>query len=219
LIARVGKLVGELAASKVLLGAEGLRASSEGARLTFSGGRRTIRKGPLEGNNELPSGFTILRVRSLDDAIEWASRQAKAVGDVEVDIRPVTELWDIGLAPRPENLRTRRYMVMRKATGASEAGEAPSPGARADVGRLIDETERAGAHVATVTMRPSSRGRRYKNSREGVRITDGPFTESKELIAGYVIVSAASLDEAGRWAFRYLEAVEADEVDVLEVEV
>lgn len=219
MIARVGKLVGELAASKVLLGAEGLRASSEGARLTFSGGRRTIRKGPLEGNNELPSGFTILRVRSLDDAIEWASRQAKAVGDVEVDIRPVTELWDIGLAPRPENLRTRRYMVMRKATGASEAGEAPSPGARADVGRLIDETERAGAHVATVTMRPSSRGRRYKNSREGVRITDGPFTESKELIAGYVIVSAASLDEAGRWAFRYLEAVEADEVDVLEVEV
>jgi hypothetical protein len=220
LIARVGKLVGELAASKVLLGAEGLRASSQGVRLTFSGGKRTmtIRKGPFQGESELPSGFTILRFASMDEAIEWASRQAKALGDMDVDIRPVTEFWDIGLAPKPENVTTRRYMVLRKATAASETGAAPSPGERAEITRLIDKTERAGSHVATVTMRPSSRGRRYKNSREGLSITDGPFTESKELIAGYVMVSAASLEEAGRWAARYIDAVEADEVDVLEVE-
>jgi hypothetical protein len=66
-------------------------------------------------------------------------------------------------------------------------------------------------------MRPSARGRRYKNSADGVRVTDGPFTESKELIAGYVIVSVASLEEAGRMAERYIDVVEADEVDVLEL--
>ena len=67
-------------------------------------------------------------------------------------------------------------------------------------------------------MRPSRKGRRYKNDRDGVRVLDGPFTETKELIAGYVIISADSLDDAGRWAERYLEAVEAEEVDLRELE-
>ena len=47
---------------------------------------------------------------------------------------------------------------------------------------------------------------------------DGPFVETKELLAGYVIVSAESLDEAGRWAARYIEAVEATEVEVRELD-
>jgi hypothetical protein len=67
-------------------------------------------------------------------------------------------------------------------------------------------------------MRPSRRGRRYKNSRNGVSVFDGPFVESKELIAGYVIVSAESLDAAGSWVMKYLTAVEADEVDLRELE-
>jgi hypothetical protein len=218
LIARVGKLIGELANAKVLLGAEGLRASSQGVRLKFSGGKRTITAGPFKGDNELPSGFTILRVESMDDAIDWATRQAKVLGDVEIDIRPVTEPWDIGLTPKPDQLTAGRYLALRKATAAAEAGVPLSPALRVEMTRLIDEADRAGVHVATVTMRPSARGRRYKNTREGVSITDGPFTESKELIAGYVIVSAQSLDEAARWAVRYLDAVEGDEVDLRELE-
>jgi PhnB protein len=67
-------------------------------------------------------------------------------------------------------------------------------------------------------LRPSARGRRYKNSRNGVSVFDGPFIESKELIAGYVVVSAESLEDAGRWAARYITAVEAGEVDVLELD-
>lgn len=218
LIAKVRQFIGELAKAKVLLGAEGLRASSEGVRLGFSGGTRTISRGPFTGGNELPSGFSILRVESVEEAIEWASRQAKALDDMEVDIRPVTEPWDIGLAPRPEHVTTRRYMALRKATAASEAGVPPSPTQQAEVARLIDETTRTGVHLATATMRPSARGRRYKNSRDGVSMTDGPFTESKELIAGYVMVSAESLEDAARWAARYVEAVEADEVDLRELE-
>jgi hypothetical protein len=218
LIARVGNLIGDLAKANALLGAEGLRPNSEGVRLKVSRGARTIRRGPFKGEHELPAGFSILRAASIDQAIEWASRQAEVLGDVEIDIRPVTEPWDIGMTPKPEDVTTRRYMVMRKATVASEADVSLSPAERAAMARLISETERTGVHLATASMRPSARGRRYKNSSDGLSVTDGPFTESKELIAGYVIVSAASLNDASTWAVRYLETVEADEVDLRELE-
>jgi hypothetical protein len=218
LIARVGKLIGELVSADVLLGAEGLRASSQGVRVKFSEGTRTISQGPFTGDNELPSGFSILRVESIDEAIDWASRQASVLGDMEVDIRPVTEPWDIGMKPRSEHATKRRYMVLRKATAASEADVPLSPKQRTDLARLIDETQRTGMLLATETLRPSARGRRYKNSGIGVSFTDGPFIESKELIAGYVIVSAESLEEAARWAARYIDAVKADEVDLFELE-
>ena len=218
LIARVGTLLGELAKAGVLLGAEGLRASSEGVRLRFSAGTRTVVNGPFAGNNELAAGFSILRARSLEDAIEWATRQASVLGDVEIDIRPVTEPWDIGMGPTPADVSTRRYMVLRKATPSTEAGTAPSSAQRAALVRLIDETPRGGEHLATETIYPSRRGRRYKNSRDGVSVSDGPFTETKELIGGYVIMSAASLEDAGRWAEQYTLAVQADEVDLRELE-
>lgn len=217
LIARVGALIGELAKARVLLGAEGLRASSHGARLQFSGGKRTLTRGPFQGKRELPAGFSILSASSLDVAIEWASRQAAVLGDVEIDVRPVTEPWDIGMTPKPANLTAQRYMALRKATAASESDAPLSPKQEDEMSRLIDETTRGGVHLASEALRPSARGRRYKNSRDGLSFVDGPFTESKEMIAGYVMILAASLEEAGRWATRYIEAVEADEVDVREL--
>jgi hypothetical protein len=218
LLGRVGGLLGQLGKAGVLLAGEGLRASSEGVRLKFSAGTRSVSPGPFESGNELPAAFSILRATSLDEAIEWASRQAKVLGDGEVDIRPVTEPWDIGIGSRPAHIDTRRYMVLRKANAATEAGVAPSPEQRAELSRLVEETASANTHLVTETMRPSARGRRYKNSRDGVSVLDGPFTESKEMIGGYVVVSAESLDAAGRWARLYFDAVEADEVDVRELE-
>ena len=217
LIARVGSLLGEAAKANVLLGAEGLRPSSEGVRLRFAGDTRTVTRGPFPGDHELPAGFSIFRVGSLDEATLWASRLATVLGDVEIDVRPVTEAWDIGIVPRPEKVTTRRYMALRKATAASEAGVPLTTAQAAEMARLIDEARRTGVHVATETLQPSARGRRYKNTREGVRFTDGPFAESKELIAGYIIVSADSLEDAARWATRYVDVVEADEVDVREL--
>lgn len=218
LIARVGNLLGELAKANVLLGGEGLRASSEGVRVTFSSGTRTITKGPFTGENELPAGFSIIRAASLDEAVDWATRQATVLGDVQIDIRPVTEPWDLGMSARPAAVTTRRYMALRKATAQTEAGVSLSPNQQREMSRLIDETGSTGVHLTTVSLHPSAKGRRYRNAREGVRVIDGPFTESKELIAGYVIVSAPSLDDAGRLATDYLDAVGAEEVDVRELE-
>ena len=218
-IARVEALLGELGKTGALLAGEGLVASSQGVRLKFSGGKRDVVHGPFDAGNELPVAFDIVRAESLDAAIEWATRQAEVLGDGEFDIRPVSEAWDIGIGDKPADLTTRRYMILRKATAATEAGESPTAIERSALSRLIEAVTRTGVeHLATETMRPSARGRRYKNARNGVSMFDGPFIESKELLGGYVIIAAESLEEADRWARRYLEVVEADEVDLRELE-
>ena len=221
LIARVGEMLGGLANLGLLLGAEGLRASAEGVRLRFAAGQRTVINGPFDGEHALPAGFSILRAASLDDAIEWASRQAEALGDVEpieFDIRPVSEPWDIGMAPAPAGVTARRYMILRNATPSTESGETPSAPQRAGLARLAKEDAGRVGHILSETMRPSRKGRRYKNAQSGISVFDGPFTETKELIAGYIIVSSESLDDAGRWAEQYLHVVEAEEVEVRELE-
>ena len=217
LLKRVGALIGDLQKENRLLAGEGLRASSEGVRLTFEGSRRTITPGPFTGGNELPVAFSIVRTASMDEAIEFATCEAAIVGDGEIDIRPVTEPWDIGLGERPGHIRTRRYMVLRKATPATEAGIEPSPVQRSALSHLINDSTNTGVHMTRVEMKPSKRGRRYVNSRDGVVMFDGPFVETKELLAGFIIINAESLDAAGRWAERYIEVVEAAEVDVREL--
>jgi len=218
LVSRVGGLIGELSRARILQSAEGLRASSQGARVIVKDGVATVRRGPFTGENELPARFSILRAASLQEAVAWAKRQAHVLGDGEVDIRPVTEPWDIGLAPAPPEGTPRRYMVLRKATPASEAGTPPSARERAEITRLIKETSTAGVHLVSERLGPSRRGRRYKNTVDGLVVTDGPFAESKELIGGYVIIRVESWDDADRWARRYLDIVEASEVDVHELE-
>jgi hypothetical protein len=214
LIARVGKLMGAMAEARVLVGAEGLRASSQGVRLQFEGGRRTVIKGPFNASNELPAGFAILRVESIEEAIEWASRFAKVMGNVEIDIRPVMEPWDLGISPKPAGLRTRRFMALHKADAASEAGVAPTPEQVAEMGCLIEEMTKAGVLVTTEGLQPSSNGVRFKLAGGKHSVIDGPFTESKELIAGYVILEAGSLQDAVEWAPRYGAAVGCSELDV-----
>ena len=218
LLARVGALIQRMAQAGILQGAEGLRPSSEGVRVIFASGARRIVPGPLDGTNDLPAGFTIVRAETLHEAIDLATRQHAAPEAAEVDIRPVTEPWDIGLAAPPPGTATRRYMIVRRSTPSTEAGEAPTAAQRSALARAIEEATRRGVHVATERMQPTRRGRRYKNSRDGVSVYDGPFVETKELIGGYVIVSCPSLDEADRWVREYIRAVGAEEVDLRELE-
>ena len=217
LVARVGSMIVELIAKNAMLAGEGLRSSAEGVRLTFAAGSRTIAPGPFSGGNELPAAFSVVRTRSIDEAIDFATQQAAILDGPEIDIRPVTEPWDIGMAERPATIESRRYMLLRKATPETESG-APTPAQRARLTQLIDDATRRGIHLTTETLKPSRRGRRLTNSRNGVVMMDGPFAETKELIGGYVIVLADSLDEAAGWADKYIRVVDTDEVDVRELE-
>jgi hypothetical protein len=218
LIDRVQALLGEIAGAGALLAGEGLGPSADGVRLRFADGQRTITSGPFEGDMELEDRFSIVRVASLDEAIDWATRQADILGDGEFDIRPVHEAWDIGIGSPPEGDPTRRWMVLHKATDTTERGGALSPETRTRLSGLIDETTKRGVHLVSEAMKPSRKGRRYSNSREGKSFYDGPFVETRELLGGYVIVEAPSLDAACRWVPRYMDAVGADQVDVRELE-
>jgi hypothetical protein len=216
LIAGVGELIGDLARAGVLRAGEGLRASSLGARLTVSGGAADVTPGPFAGSNELTAGVEIIRAATLDDAVAWAREVGKVLGDAQLDVRPVTEPWDIGMGTKPDDVRSLRFMVLRKATAATEQGTELAANQRA----ALDELRRRApaGHLTAESFKPSKRGRRCKNTSGGVVFTDGPFTESKELVAGYVIIDVPSLDEASRWCARYVTVVGTGEADVLEVE-
>ena len=74
----------------------------------------------------------------------------------------------------------------------------------AEMGQLIDEMVKAGVLLATEGCQPSSKGARVRLSNGKVTVTDGPFTESKELIAGFALIQVASKDEAVAWTKRFL---------------
>jgi hypothetical protein len=96
----------ELAKAGVLLAAEGLAATSKGARVKFSGDKRTVIDGPFTETKELVAGFSILQVKSLEEAIEWVKRVPNIFpnGEAEVEIRKVMDVEDFGdgFTPNPE---------------------------------------------------------------------------------------------------------------------
>jgi len=96
IMAEMGKYNEELGKAGVLLALDGLHPSSKGARVKFSGKSRTVVDGPFPESKELIAGFSILRVKSLDEAIEWVKRSPNCgAGDYEVEIRQVFEMEDL----------------------------------------------------------------------------------------------------------------------------
>jgi hypothetical protein len=88
----------ELIKAGILLAAEGLSASSKGARVKFSGDKRTVIDGPFTETKELIAGFSIIQAKSLAEAIEWVKRAPNLSpdGESEVEIRKVMDLEDFG---------------------------------------------------------------------------------------------------------------------------
>lgn len=98
LLSAMGKYNEELMKAGVLLDLSGLQPSSKGARIKFSGGKRTVVDGPFAESKELIAGYWIIQVKSLAEAIEWAKRApAPHEGvDSEIEIRQFFELDDFG---------------------------------------------------------------------------------------------------------------------------
>jgi len=97
----MGTFNDELAKAGVMLAGEGLQASSKGARITYSGTKRTVRDGPFAETKELVAGFWIWQVKSKQEALEWAKRIPFTDGE-EVEIRQVLEAEDFGAEFTPE---------------------------------------------------------------------------------------------------------------------
>ena len=96
-----------------------------------------------------------------------------------------------------------RVMVLVKASPESEAGEMPSTEILAEMGKYNEELVKAGVMLAGEGIAPTARGKRVQfNGQTERRVIDGPFTETKELIAGYWLWQVKSMDEAVEWLKR-----------------
>ena len=100
MLAEMGKFNEELVKAGVMLAGEGLQASSKGARVRFSGGKKTVIDGPFTETKELVAGFWLWQVKSKEEAIEWLKRAP--FEDTEVEIRQVFEAEDFGAEFTPE---------------------------------------------------------------------------------------------------------------------
>ena len=104
ILAEMGKYNEELAKAGVLLAGEGLHPSSKGARVKFSGGKRTVIDGPFTEAKELVAGFWLWQVKSMEEAVEWVKRipNPDGVEKAEIEIRRVFEAEDFGAEFTPE---------------------------------------------------------------------------------------------------------------------
>ncbi|KAB0495103.1 YciI family protein [Pseudomonas vancouverensis] len=116
LLTAMGNFNEELVKAGVMLAGEGLQPSSKGARVKFSGDKRTVTDGPFIETKELIAGFWIWKVKSKEEAIEWVKRCPNPMPgtDAEIEIRQVFEMEDFGAEFTPE-LREQETRVWEQA--------------------------------------------------------------------------------------------------------
>lgn len=222
----------------VLLSGEGLHASAQGARIRIQNGKTTISDGPFAETKEVVAGFYVLNTKSKAEAIEWAKRIPAPEGRVE--LRPLYELEDFAVdgAEKPEGWRdleaaTRqspppapgpehgaRYVSFIKADKNTEAAMMPSEKLMSEMGALMQEMAQKNLVTAGEGLKPTSEGARILFSGKQRSVIDGPFTETKEIIAGYTLYRSKSKAEAIEWARRCLQIhIDGTGIDAGEIEV
>jgi hypothetical protein len=120
LLTAMGKYNEELVKAGVMLAAEGLHPSSRGARVHFSGSKRTVIDGPFAESKELVAGFWLFQCKSLAECIEWVKRCPNPMlEDSDIEIRPIFEVEDFGaeLAPKVREYEQRLGEQMAKNAG------------------------------------------------------------------------------------------------------
>jgi hypothetical protein len=213
LVTQMGAFIGEYAKKGQFIDGAGLGASATRTRLVFRDGQCTTKRGPYRGEHELPAATLLLKVQTREEAIGWAERYGKILGDGEIEIGKVNEPWDIGLMPAPENPPLQVLMI-EKADPATEGG-GRSPQQKAALSRLKTEMTKAGVLVRSLRLQPSAKGKRLVFKNNDVRMIDGPFAESKELIGGFAVMELPGMDEALELCRRYAEILGGTlEVDV-----
>lgn len=105
-LAVMGKYHEELARAGVLLDAAGLQPSAKGFRIRYDGNHRTVMDGPFAESKELIAGYTLIQVKSREEALEWARRFPNPFhGVAEIEVRPLFELDDFEQGPAIERFR------------------------------------------------------------------------------------------------------------------
>lgn len=228
-----------------MLSGEGLHPSSKGFRVRNSGRNISVTDGPFPEAKELVAGYWMIQAGSLDEAVEWATRvpfeadgpSATSGGVGQIEIRQVFELDEFpvnenesgwreseeefrantaGSAP-VEKPGTLRYLMIYKADEKSEAGVPPDEKLLADMGAGMQEMIDAGVLLAADGLHPSSKGKRVSFSNGKRTVTDGPFPETKELVAGFTMIQVKSKEEAIEWAKRGAAIVDGSEIEARQI--
>jgi len=211
----------QLVKADALLAIEKLHASSKGARVRYSQGKITVTDGPFAETKEQVGGFWLIQAKSKDEAVDWAKRAPFQEGEVEV--RPLFELTDFPVDPaeKPDGWRekeeqfraippvqkpgTIRFIGLLKADKDTEAGVLPDEKFLTAMGTFIEEGVKSGVFLSGEGLQPTSKGFRVRYSGSKRTVIDGPFTETKELIAGYAIIQVKSREEAIEWTKRFVQ--------------
>ena len=194
LISKMGAFIGEHASAGRFVDGAGLAGSKTRTRLVFRAGKCTLKHGPYQGERELPAAMLLLKVSSREEGIGWAERYGKILGDAEIELGKLNEPWDLGLMPAPEN-PPLQLLLIEKADAASEAGARTSK-QKAELTRLKTEMTKAGVLVRSYQLQPSTHAKRLMFTSNELKVLDGPFVESKELIGGFSIMELSGFEEA-----------------------
>jgi hypothetical protein len=205
LLTNVRAFIAELASTGRFVDGQGLSGSKNRTRLVFRDGRCTVRHGPYKGEHELPAAALHIKVGTREEAIGWGERYGKILGDGEIEVGKLLDPWDVGLMPPPEN-PPMYFLLVEKADAATGAG-GRTPKQKAELTRLKTEMTKAGVLVKAIQLAPSATARRLVFTNDDLRVIDGPFSESKELIGGFLVMELSDVDEAIAVSRRYGEVL------------
>jgi hypothetical protein len=213
LVAQMGAFIGEYARAGKFVDGAGLGATKTRTRLTFKNGSCSVKHGPYTGEHELPANLLLLQVKTRDEAIGWAERYGKILGNGEIELGKVTEPWDLGLMPEPEDAPLQ-FLLIDKADRDTEAN-GRSTQIKTALSRLETEMTKDGVLQRGYALEPSRTGKRLHFTNNKLRVVDGPFTESKEMIGGFAIMNLDSIDELVALSKQYAEILGGTlEIDV-----
>jgi hypothetical protein len=225
-LAEMNEFNDELIRAKVMLAGEGLHGSSKAARVRCNKATKkiTVLDGPFAEAKELIAGFWLIQAKSKAEAIDWAKRIPFKSGEVEV--RPLFELEDFPADPKQgeteewrqkeqamresmpqqtsRGTKKMRFLGFVKGGADSESGKMPETDALEKMGAFIEEAAKAGVFLGGEGLKPTSAGSKVRYDGEKRTVLDGPFTETKEIVAGYSILAVDSQEEAVEWTKRFV---------------
>ena len=200
-----------------------LEPSATGSRVKFTGGKATVVDGPFADGSDLIAGFTFIEAGSRQEAIEWvkASPELRGAGDVEIEIREggcPGGLPGVVQAKPSGSARPKQFVILLKSDSSAETGFIPDAKVLDAMGKWNDDAVAAGVMLAGEGLQPSARGARVKFSKGKPSVVDGPFTEAKELVAGFWLIQVSSKDDAIEWVKNYPYPIAGEgEVEIRQV--
>ncbi len=206
----------DLAKAGIFKEGDGLKPSSVSTRVRLEGKKFAVVDGPFAETKELVAGFSVIEVASKQDALAIMRRWPAEDGDVELELRQLYGAEDFPAdpaagepppppAPPVRKPGTTRYALLIKSDARTEAGGPPDPVVIKQMDDLIGEAAATGAMLGGQGLKPSALGLKLRRTRGRVTVVDGPFTESKEMIAGATLLQYASKQEAIDFAKRWLQ--------------